>query len=234
MPEGVESADPMKYRAFLGTGPIPNPGMSTTPKEAQGEKAAMASTGTPVQHLQGSAATRATEIPATGGIPSRGPSAECDPTHLCEALALMTNSLEYLEEGYFSCFSATVEATREVLADLSEVDITYVNTVLEVMKTWHATVDGKCNAIDEATMKFGKVCEASQITHAKACEDQRKAIQKGDAQEPVVELLDRVLEQMREAANIAVAAFQKQFQEALLPHVPVQDLPMLVSVPIMQ
>ena len=34
----------------------------------------------------------------------------------------MTNSLEHLEDGYFSCFNPTVQATREVLADLNEVD----------------------------------------------------------------------------------------------------------------
>ena len=78
-------------------------------------------------------------------------------------------------------------------------------------------------------MKFGQVCETSRITHANACGDQRKAIQKGDAPDPVVKLLDRVLEKMRKAAKIAVAAFQKLFQEALLPHVTVQHLLMLLN-----
>ena len=42
-------------------------------------------------------------------------------------------------------------------------------------------------------------------------------MKKGDTPDPVVELLDRVLEKMRVVANEAVATFQKQFQEALLP-----------------
>ena len=52
---------------------------------------------------------------------------------------------------------------------------------------------------------------------------------KGDAPDPVVKLLDRVLEKMRVAFNAAVAAFQKLFWEALLPRVPAQHLPMMVS-----
>ena len=63
--------------------------------------------------------------------PLGGPGAECDPTCLCEVLVLMTNSLEHLEDEYFSCFNTTVQATREVLAGLNEVDVTYIDTVLE-------------------------------------------------------------------------------------------------------
>ena len=98
------------------------------------------STGVPTQHPQGSAAAMVTEPPTTGETPSGNPGTECDPTHLCEALALMTNSLEHLKDGYFACFEATVKATREVLADLNGVDVTYINTVLDVMRAWQTTV----------------------------------------------------------------------------------------------
>ena len=45
----------------------------------------------------------------------------------------------------------------------------------------------------------------------------------------MIELLDKVLEKTRKAANHAVEAFQKQFKEALVPHVPAEHLPVLVS-----
>ena len=58
MLEGAESVDPMKYCTFLGLGPMPDSGKPATPKEAQGQQVATASTGAPAQHPQGSAATR--------------------------------------------------------------------------------------------------------------------------------------------------------------------------------
>ena len=79
-----------------------------------------------------------------------------------------------------------VKATQEVLADLNEVDATYVETVLEVMRKWQVDItlaitamhtddcvvwDTKSNAIDEATRKFGQTCETSRIT----CANARKA-----------------------------------------------------------
>ena len=48
----------------------------------------------------------------------------------------MTNSLEHLEKGYFDCFNETVVATREVLANMNEIDTTYGDTVLKVMTKW--------------------------------------------------------------------------------------------------
>ena len=37
MSEGAVSVNPVKYRAYLGVGPKPDPGSSATPKEVQGE-----------------------------------------------------------------------------------------------------------------------------------------------------------------------------------------------------
>ena len=160
----------------------------------------------------------ATEALATSGVVAGGSGTECDPTHLYEVLGLMTNSLEHLGDGYFSCFKATVWTTREVLADLNEVDATYVDTILEVMRTWHTTVilamtgthtedhtiwDAKCDTLDEATTKFSQVYETARITCTKAWDDQHKAIQEGDARDPVVDLLDWVLVKTRRAANVA-------------------------------
>ena len=102
MPEGMESVDPVKYHIFLGVGPMPDSGMSTTSKQAQGEQAVTASTGAPAQHPQGLAVTQATEAPTTGRTPTGGSGAECDPTCLCEVLGLMTNSLEHLQDRYLS------------------------------------------------------------------------------------------------------------------------------------
>ena len=167
-----------------------------------------------------------------------------DPEHLCQALGLMNNSLEHLEQGYFNCFHETVKATREVLADINEIDATYVDTVLVAMGKWQkditlaiaemhtddcVTWDAKRNAIDEATQDFGKACEASRIKHAVAREAQQKAVVEGDEKDPVIELLDRVLIKTREAANKAIGAFEKQFEETLVPCVPAKHLPILVS-----
>ena len=57
----------------------------------------------------------------------------------------------------------------------------------------------------------------------------KKAVVAGNEKDPVIKLLDRVLVKMRKAANKAVEAFQKQFKEALVPHVPAEHLPILVS-----
>ena len=81
-----------------------------------------------------------TEVPATSEVASGGSGTDWNLTHLYEVLGLMTNSLEHLEEGYFLCFKVTVQATREVLVDLNEVDANYVDTVLDAMGTWHTTV----------------------------------------------------------------------------------------------
>ena len=89
--------------------------------------------------------------------------------------------------------------------------------------------DAKCNAIDEATQKFGQTCEASCIKHAAAREACQRAVVKCDERDPVIELLDWVLVKTREAANKAMEAFQKQFEEVLVPRVPAEHLPILIS-----
>lgn len=136
------------------------------------------------------------------------------------------------------------KATREVLADLNEVDATYMDTVLEAMGKWQAEVtlaimdmhtddctvwDLKCEALDKATRVFGKTCEASHITRANACEARHRSVMEGDEKDPIIALLDQVLEKTRVAANLVVQAFQKQFEEVLVPSVPAKHLPVLVS-----
>ena len=127
---------------------------------------------------------------------------------------------------------------------MNEVDATYVETVLKVMRKWQANVtlaitamhtndctvwDANRNAIDDATWDFGKVCEASHIKHAKAHKAHQKAIVDGEEKNPIIELLYKVLEKTRVVANQAVDAFQKQFKEVLVPRVPAEHLPVLVS-----
>ena len=51
----------------------------------------------------------------------------------------------------------------------------------------------------------------------------------GNEKDPVIKLLDWVLVKMRKAVNKAVENFQKQFEEALVPRVPAEHLPILVS-----
>ena len=166
------------------------------------------------------------------------------PLDPCEVLGQMNNSLEHLEQGYFNCFHETVKATQEVLADLNEVDATYVDTVLKAMGKWQKDItltiadmhtddcivwDAKHNAIDEATQQFGETCEASRIKCANAREARQRAMAEGNEKDPVVKLLDRVLIKMREAVNIALEAFEKQFEQVLVPRVPTKHLPLLVS-----
>ena len=167
----VEFIDAAKYQSFLGI------------KQDKGEAVTTASAGSLAQAPQDSAAVKATSTPAktaTGVGDTRSP---LDPTHLCEALGQMNNSLEHLEQGYFNCLYETVKATWEVLADLNEVDATYVDTVLMVMGKWQKDItlmiadmhtddcvvwDAKRNAIDKATQEFGEMCKASRITRANA------------------------------------------------------------------
>ena len=92
-----------------------------------------------------------------------------------------------------------------------------------------ATWDTNRNAIDDATRDFGKVCEASHIKCAKDCEAHQKAIAESEEKDPVIKLLDKVLEKTRTVANQAVDAFEKQFKKALVPCVPAKHLPQLVS-----
>ena len=131
-----------------------------------------------------------------------------------------------------------------MLADINEIDATYVDTVLVAMGKWQKDVtlviadmhtddcamwDAKHKAIDEATLEFKEACEASHIKCAVAHEAHQRAVLEGDEKDPVIELLDQVLIKMREAANKAMEAFQKQFEEALVPRVPTKHLPILVS-----
>ena len=156
----------------------------------------------------------------------------------------MNNSLEHLEQGYFACFHETVRVTWEILADLNEVDTTYVETILEAMRKWQADVtlmvtamhtndcamwDANRKAFNDALWDFEKVCEASHIKHAKDHEAHQKAIAEGEEKDPIIKLLDKVLEKTRVVANQAVDAFQKQFKKVLVPRVPAKHLPVLVS-----
>ena len=232
LPSGAEAVDPVKYRVFLGV------------TENQGEEAATASTGISAQSPQGTAATKAMPIPANTATDKDDANPRCSPACLCEVLGEMNNSLEHLETGYFNCFNKTVTATREVLAEVNEIDATYVDAVLEAMTKWQATVsfaimdmhtddcivwDAKRDTLDKATQIFGEACEANCIKCANAREARRKAVVEGDEKNPIVKLLDWVLVKTREAANLAVAAFQKQFEEALVPRMPAEHLPVLVS-----
>ena len=89
--------------------------------------------------------------------------------------------------------------------------------------------DAKCDAINKATQKFGEMCETSHIKRAAAHEACQKAVVAGDKKDPVIELLDWVLVKTREAANRAMENFKKQFEKVLVPYVPAEHLPILVS-----
>ena len=214
---GVEFIDAAKYQSFLGI------------NLDKGEEVTTASAGSLAQAPKDSVAMKTEPPPAETKTGVGGAKCPPDPECLCEVLGQMNNSLEHLERGYFNCFHETVKATREVLADINEVDATYVYTVLVVMGKWQKDVtltiadmhtddcvvwDTKRNAIDEATQEFGEACEASCIKHAIAREARQRAVVEGDEKDPVIELLDQVLIKTREAANKAVEAFQKQFEEA--------------------
>ena len=119
-----------------------------------------------------------------------------------------------------------------------------METVLEAMRKWQVDItlaitamytddctmwDTNHNTIDNATQEFGQAYEASHIKCAKAREARQKAVVEGDEKDPVIELPDKVLEKTRIVTNHAVNAFQKQFKEVLVPHVPTEHLLVLVS-----
>ena len=126
---GVDFVDPEKYQAYIGARSNP------------GENAAMVSAD-PMAHAPQDTATISTVMAGDKVIALKGdtnPQCQrdvnnpCDPTHLYEALGQM-NSLEHLEQGYFACFQETIKATRTILADLNEVDTTYVEMVFDIMR----------------------------------------------------------------------------------------------------
>ena len=111
-----------------------------------------------------------------------------------------------------------------MLADINEVDATYVDTVLVAMGKWQKDVtlaiaamhtndcvmwDAKHKTIDEATLEFREACEASCIKCAIAREACQRAVVEGDEKASVIELLDWVLIKIREAENKAMEAFSK-------------------------
>ena len=213
-------------------------------KPDKGDEVATASAGTAAQAPRDSATMDTTPAPAEPTTGAEGTQRPLDPKRLCQVLGEMNDSLKHLERGYFDCFHETVKATREVLADINEIDTTYVDMVLTAMAKWQmevtlaitdmhtddcAVLDANCNAIDESTQKFGETCEASHIKCANAHEASQKAAVAGDEKDPVLELLDQVLIKMRQAVNRAIENFQKQFEEALVPCVPAEHLPILVS-----
>ena len=239
----VINVDPEKFRAFIGASSMPDTGVPVLPKEVSREKATIASAAEPAQQPSGSATMKATDTPAASRGNPGEPGPKCNPTTLYEALGLMMNSLEHSEDRYFTCFKETVQATREVLADLNEADSQYVNSMLDATGTWHRTVvltvadihtdsaavwDTKRDLLDQATTTFSQACEKACIKHAEAQEAQQEAIKKGEANDLVITLLDKVLEQTWVAANVVVKEFQKQFNEVLLPRIPCRHLPILV------
>ena len=229
---GIQFVDTTKYRSFLGI------------KQDKGEEVATASAGKLDQAPRDSAAMDSLPPSTETATGTRGADCPLDPRRIYEVLGEMNNSLEHLERGYFNCFHETFRATREVLADNNEIDADYVDTILKAMGKWQKDVtlmltdmhtddcwvwDAKGNIIDEATQDFGETCEASHIKHAAAREARQKAVLEGDEKDPVIELLDRVLVRTREVANKAIEAFQNQFKEALMPRVPTEHRPILVS-----
>ena len=231
MPD-VQFVDPEKYQSFLGI------------KPDKGDEVATVSAGTLAQAPRDSATMDTAPAPAKTMTGAEGTQHPFDPRRPCQLLREMNDSLEHLERGYFDCFHEMVKATREVLADINEIDATYIDMVLTAMAKWQMNVtlaitdmytddcsvlDANRNAIDESTQKFREMCEASRIKHAAACEARKKAVVAGDEKDPVIELLDLVLIKTRQAANRAVENFQKQFEEALVPRVPAEHLPILVS-----
>ena len=195
MPD-MQLVDPEKYRSFLGI------------KPNKGDEVTTASAGTPAQAPRDSATMDTAPAPAEPTTGAEGTQHPLEPRRLCQALGEMNDSLEHLERGYFDCFHETVKATREVLADINEIDATCVDTVLIAMAKWQMDVtlvitdmhtdacavwDANHNAIDESTQKFGEMCEASHIKHANACEAHQKAVVAGNEKDPVLELLDWVL-----------------------------------------
>ena len=158
---GMQFIDPAKYRSFLGI------------KPDKGEEVTTASADTPAQAPKDSATMDTAPAPAETMTGVEGTQHPLDPRCLCEALGEMNNSLEHLERGYFDCFHETVKATWKVLADINEIDTTYIDTILTAMAKWQKDVtlvitdmytddcvvwDAKRNAIDEATQKFGETC----------------------------------------------------------------------------
>ena len=118
---GVQFVDPAKYQSFLEI------------KPDKGEEVTTASAGTPAQAPRDSAAMDTVPAPTETTTGVEGTQHPLDPRRLCQALGEMNNSLEHLERGYFDCFHEMVKATREVLADINEIDATYVDTVLTAM-----------------------------------------------------------------------------------------------------
>ena len=231
MPD-VQFVDPEKYQSFLGI------------KPDKGDKVATASAGTPAQAPRDSATMDTVPAPTETTTGAKGTQRPLDPRCLCQALGEMNDNLKHLERGYFDCFHETVKATWELLADINEIDAAYVDTVLTAMAKWQMDVtlaitdmhtddcavwDANCNAIAESTQKFRETCKASRIKRANAREARQKSVVAGDEKDPVVELLDQVLIKMRQAVNRAVENFQKQFEEALVPRMPAEHLPILVS-----
>ena len=213
-------------------------------KPDKGEEVTTSSAGTLAQAPKDSAAMDTVPPLAKTMTSVEGAKRPPDPRHLCEALGQMNNSLEHLEQGYFNCFHETVKGTWEVLADINEIDTTYIDTVLMAMAKWQKDVtlmitdmytddcvvwNAKRNAIDEATQNFWETCKASRIKHAATHEAHQRAVVEDDEKDPVIELLDQVLVKTREAGNKAMEAFQKQFQEVLVPCVPAEHLPVLIS-----
>ena len=125
---GVQFVDPAKYRSFLGI------------KPDKGEEVATASAGTLAQAPRDSATMDTAPAPAETTTGVEGTQRPLDPMRLCQALGEMNDSLKHLERGYFDCFHGTVKATQEVLADIKEIDATYVNTVLTMMAKWQKDV----------------------------------------------------------------------------------------------
>ena len=128
MSSHIQFVDAAKYQSFLGI------------KPDNGEEVTTASAGTLAQAPKDSATMDTAPPSAEITTSVEGTKHPFDPRRLCEALRQMNNSLEHLEQGYFNCFHETVKATREVLADINEIDATYIDTVLMAMVKWQKDI----------------------------------------------------------------------------------------------
>ena len=168
--------------------------------------------------------------------------------HFSDAPDEMAQSIADLEDGYFLALWEVIRETEKALWDISHIDLHYISQVVMVMSSWQEAVQAAAShmettdtaiyfachedvqrATKEYVKEVIKAHDERDATHAQEQEIQKRAIQTGDPEDPVVCLLEATCRAAHMQANRAVDAFLDKIKETLKKHIPMGAQGLLIA-----
>ena len=160
-----------------------------------------------------------------------------------KCLETMGDDLVILEDGYFDCFEATIQAVHEVSGEMDVLDDAYVTSVLGALGKWQEvgaqalqsmhTInpkewDAQCKALDEATTAFHNAClEADTVQRALLKISHKVA--NGKQKNPAVQVMEAAIKCAHKIATMAVDNYHTAYPNNLMGKVSLEHLLILVA-----